>query len=172
MLTSVTARTTVQRVDEIAKRIRALADERGEKKERELSRAAGLEPTNVGKILKRGGENTTGTTLAKIAKAGGVTLDWLVTGEGPRVRSDARTPREIATAVFLGSDNELARKVGSRVAGRDYKGAASWDIVMWLKELVHEYDRAADNPEMYDAETVAELARHRAHRAKNPMPKR
>jgi transcriptional regulator with XRE-family HTH domain len=170
MLTTVPPPPSLQRVDEIAKRVRALADERGPKKERELARDAKLTPVHVNKILTRGGKNTSATTLAKIAQAGGVTLDWLVTGEGPRVRDVGRTPREIATAVFLGSDNELARRVGQRVAITDFKGTESWDVVMWLRTLVHEFDRANANPTAYDAETAAELERHRAHRAPHPMP--
>ncbi len=160
-------------MDEIAKRVRALADERGKNKERELARAADLTPVHVNKIIARGGENTSGTTLAKIAKAGGVTLDWLVTGDAPRSRvAFGQTDRERALAVFLESPNDLARKVGARIAAKSFKGAESWDAVLWLKTLINEYDRASVAPDAIDEETEVERAKHAAVRGANKMPRK
>jgi transcriptional regulator with XRE-family HTH domain len=69
-------------VDTIADRIRSILRERGWS-ERALSERAGLSPVHIGKILDRGGGRAGADTLARIASAAGVSLDWLITGHAP-----------------------------------------------------------------------------------------
>ena len=68
--------------DPIAERIAQVMELRGWTAA-ELARRAGLQtPTHVSTILKRGGERTSGTVLAKIAAAAGVRDRWLITVVG------------------------------------------------------------------------------------------
>lgn len=70
-------------MDPVATRIQQLMDE-ARWTAGELSRHAGLSDAHVQVLLTRGATRTSGETLAKIAAACSVNLEWLVTGNGPK----------------------------------------------------------------------------------------
>lgn len=51
--------------------------------ERELSRRAGLSEAHINKIVQKKDGRPSAETVAKISAAAGVSLVWLITGEGP-----------------------------------------------------------------------------------------
>lgn len=72
-------------VNPLRERVREIATERGGPTA--LARAAGLAPTTVAQYLseEKGRASEPGATaLTKLARAGGVSIRWLVTGEGPK----------------------------------------------------------------------------------------
>lgn len=66
-----------------------------------LALRAGLNPSHVRLIEEGEREDPTGTTLAKLAEALGVSLDWLVRGigVGPAPRSPASAPADDAVTL-------------------------------------------------------------------------
>lgn len=148
-MTIVLAPGTPTQVDEIAKRIREILKERGWS-ERELSVRSGVSSSHVNKILERGGERTAVKTMGKIAKATGVTLDWLANGDGTRAAppsdrpaptraTDESDPLEYALGRVFDPDRHTLRDLdGVRTSMREssalLKGEASLSEMarMWL----------------------------------------
>lgn len=108
-MTTVVRVASLHAMDAVAERLRWVLDQLGISA-RDLSEKAQISPTHVSTILERGGSRTAGTTLAKIAKAAGISLRWLITGEGiytdrdPPALCDLPNWHELlATAKTLGS---------------------------------------------------------------------
>ena len=126
-------------VDGIAARIREVLDAR-RWSERELSARAGLAPVHVGKILDRGGSRAGGETLAKIAKAAGVSLEWLVTGEGPRdletrvEYTDDYPARAPLLAALRSSGDPFDAAVLAELKLTTYSGAENLTLSEWIEE--------------------------------------
>lgn len=80
---------TIPRVDTIADRIRYLIERGGYASMRDFDRAVGQPADNTQKMLQRGVQRIEPDTLARIAAVGGVSLRWLVTGQGPEADTDA-----------------------------------------------------------------------------------
>ena len=136
----------------LVERIEWILENRAEKEDgrpnqRAFSRAAGLEETHIGKILKRLHKKPTGDlegrTLAAIAHAGGVSLEWLVTGAGepvtalPRPLSplnEARRRRALAGALALEAgrpESAVKRTLGLPIDPADYEQPTLW----WVEQI-------------------------------------
>lgn len=81
-MTTVDPRTSVPGVQTIADRLRWLIDTRYGGDVQALTRAAGLSYNAVYKVLERDPDRAWSITLRKLARAAGVTLDWLLEGRG------------------------------------------------------------------------------------------
>lgn len=120
-MTDVVAPSSVRWVDPIAERVQWLVEHRAEGNARALARKAGLSSeTHVGLILERGAARTAGTVLAKIAEAGGVRLDWLIKGEGPR---------------------DLHPKTAARVRSTSFASNRDLSVLEWTKHILAEDER-------------------------------
>lgn len=89
-------------------RLRLLRDLTGESA-REIARLAGLRPASHLSVIESGGRpDPRVSTVARIARVYGVTIDWLVVGRGPafqaaptlnpRTRKDRRAAAELVRA--------------------------------------------------------------------------
>jgi hypothetical protein len=125
----------------------------------EMSRRCGFKNRNqIGMILARQRQdpstNIGHVLLGKIAEAGGVTADWLITGNGPvpastsTVEFDEKYPnrtRAIAAARALGNVSEQAIS---------WVMAAPWSIDLspneWLQEMQAATRRAGNSAEHVD----------------------
>ncbi len=71
---------------------------------RRLAAAAGLNPRTLAHYFDRGSEPPASALIA-LARAGGVSLDWLLTGEGPRGRGaepdETRMERLLAATIAI-----------------------------------------------------------------------
>lgn len=118
--------------DPVAERIAQVMELRGWTAA-ELARRAGLQtPTHISTILKRGGERTSGTVLAKIAAAAGVRDRWLITGEG---RRDFDATDTLADPRMRNRDGFAGALAGARTLRPQY-GDYVWEAVAQSDPMV------------------------------------
>ena len=99
------------------------------KSARALAKAAGLSPNAINTMKQRKSEEPSPLTLAAIAKAGNVRLEWLVTGEGhpfnlpAGIEPDPDYPtRSWAVALAsMGEDNKVPAEVIKRLLSNSPK---------------------------------------------------
>lgn len=118
----------------------------------ELSRRAGLSRAHVGKIIARSANPNAGfehDTMVAIAKAGGVSLDWLMTG-----KADETTPPLVQTSIRVEHTEryagraEAARAMEGLVEPEAISSVGQWDLnatqdpgALWWIERIKEADR-------------------------------
>lgn len=91
-----------QNSDLLRDRIRQLI---GNGSARKFASMAGIPPSTLQRVLEGGRPNV--DILVAIAQAGGVTVDWLATGEGPKWRAELVAEAERVLSVAEGGDGDL-----------------------------------------------------------------
>lgn len=141
-------------MDTIADRIRWILETR-DLSARALSKRAGLADGHVSMIL-RGlvGKGVTAETLAQIARAGGVSVQWLATGEGqretdlPSIDDDPAPDAGDTTPPETAEREEMPETLGQRRGYATQEAAAKKELARRnesVEEWVWPHVRAANN---------------------------
>jgi transcriptional regulator with XRE-family HTH domain len=133
-------------VDDAVRRTKAVLKERGWST-RELGRRAGISEEHAVKILQRGLSTATAEKAQQIADALGVSLRWLLTGEGPQDvpggSVDADGPERYAHRA------EAIEFLGSKVDPRAPRAVSEWKLfssgdpsrTWWIEQILEEEQR-------------------------------
>ncbi|QPC44987.1 helix-turn-helix transcriptional regulator [Kaustia mangrovi] len=136
-------------------RLRVLLEDRSA---RSFAIEAGIAPTTFAKVVKRESDPTR-TTLAAIADAADVSLDWLVCGRGAMRRSDAATANQQSRHVTVEILEECIRLVDEWLARNERQMPADKkaQVVSMLYDMVAE--NAASGQHRVDPRRVEKLLR-------------
>lgn len=160
--------------DTLGDRLRQALKEKG-MSARALSKAIGSSPGTIDAIIQGRSKNPEGPRLGKISEVTGYTVQWLLTGEGPRKNSetapkqpvveaegrpDVETALNAQATALADLDPEVARSVIKAFREEHFRGVDTMPSDYWparLKKLIAEATgRAKDVPQREPA-MVADL---------------
>lgn len=162
----------------LEERINWLVEHRADGNQRELSRKAGLSPNYVGTLLTRLRKNPAaqveGDSLAALATAGEVSIDWLVAGAGEpnrRVELEAGSPLRMiagwaeALVQAIAAASYLPQWVWARAAEiRNAHAPVPLTPEFLIRTALYVYDTAGlqEKAQLALDATRAEIAAHNA----------
>jgi transcriptional regulator with XRE-family HTH domain len=117
----------------LAERVKSILEEM-QISRRELSRRAGLHPSHVEQLTANRVARPSQDVLDKIARAAGVSLEWLATGTGPRTRTSDAVPAIVLQIASAEGYSDLEAEVAASLIRGLPHGELSEDAARELLE--------------------------------------